>query len=252
MHKIFLTLSLAALSTSALADNQLTDTFLQPSKISSEATGWAFSTKLGINEGSSEIINDGYRLEIPRFTWQKNANDQILFKASVPYVYQNNDTKTTFTIGDPTFLTTIQASEQSTFTVGVTEPAANRYIEPDVVRFLGYYTHSLPTDFTLLTFQFGVEITDRFAQEGQDDLLSFGISSEFASPNIGLHLIHKQVVDGKWWDITQPLDTPLNRTNITASYTLAPIATKHQFKLYTGVQKADDWQYIFGVQVSSK
>ena len=61
------------------ADNILTDSFLQPHNLKSHPTQWSLGLKYGLKEGSGEIENDGFRLEIPRLTLQKNVDNQILF-----------------------------------------------------------------------------------------------------------------------------------------------------------------------------
>lgn len=236
----------------ALADNILTDTFLQPSQVSSEESGVSWAFKAGINEGSGEIRNDGYRLEAPRVTWQKNVADQILFKASVTWVYLDNDELSRYTLGDPSFLTTVQIWEHNSFTIGVTEPAANRPIEPDVVRFYAFYTHGIPTDFAYFTAQFGPEIPDVYDGEGQNDLLSVGLSARLNSlPNAELSFIRKFEVSSKWYDFTKSIESDLNRTNLTFSMNHSiNRGWIENLEWYAGLQENDGFQYIFGIQLN--
>lgn len=234
-----------------MADNSLTDNKLQPHRLSEVPSTWSLSMRLGINEGSGEIRNSGYRVGTPRLTFKKNAGNELLFTGSVPYVYQNNAGDQTITIGDPSFITALQVTSNSTFSVGVTEPAANRSVEPDVVRFFAFYTIGLPNDAFTAILQAGTEIADRYAREGQDDILSFGAAIELTATPIRLDLIHKQVVDGQWWDITQPLDSPLNRTNVTASYEYSVNGDwVSVVNGYIGFQLADKEQLVMGIEVS--
>lgn len=246
-------LLLAFIATNALADNMLTDTFLQPSQVSSEPTNFILTTKLGINEGSGEISNkDGYRIDLPRVTLQKNVADEILFRASVPWVYLNteDDADNRYTLGDPSFLTTVQIQEHNTFTVGVTEPAANRPLEPDVVRFFAFYTHGIPTRIGYITAQFGPEIPDVYGGEGQNDLLSIGLSVKSNSLPIDLTFIRKFEVTSRWWNFTETTESDLNRTNLTFSMThkLKPTMFD-QVQWFTGFQENDGMQYVFGIQL---
>ncbi|TCS41916.1 hypothetical protein [Reinekea marinisedimentorum] len=241
------------LTTNVFADNLLTDTFLQPSQVKTEKTGVKVIFKLGINEGSGEISNeDGYRVDLPRITLQKNVADEILFRASVPWVYLNsdNDEDDRYTLGDPSFLTTVQIKEHNTFTVGVTEPAANRPLEPDVVRFYAFYTHGIPTRLGYITGQFGPEIPDVYGGEGQNDLLSAGLSLRLNNQPIDFTLIRKFEVTSKWWNFTKTTESELNRTNFTMGVT-QDIQTKwfNQLKWFAGVQENDGMQYIFGLQL---
>ena len=246
------TIALFSLISSALqADNLLTDTFLQPSQVKNEASGGEVIFKLGINEGSGEIRNDdGYRIDLPRILLQKNVADEILFRASVPWVYLNtaNDEDNRYTLGDPAFLTTVQIKDHNTFTVGVTEPAANRPLEPDVVRFYAFYTHGIETPFAYITGQFGPEIPDVYNGEGQNDLLNAGLSIKLNSLPLELSLIRKFEVSSEWWDFTKAVESDLNRTNLTLS-------AEHKMNLryvnslqwFAGFQENDGMQYIYGV-----
>lgn len=218
MRFLFSTLILTMISlTSAYADNFYSDNQLQSVNLSQEADGWFISIKAGVREGSGEIVNDGTRFELPRFSLQKQYADSVLFRATIPYVYLNNDKTNRYTLGDPSFFTTLKTTENSSFTVGVTEPAANRPIEPDVVRFMAFYTGAIPLADFNIGWQLGTEIPDRYNDKGQDDLLSFGLELSLAQ-QWSASLIRKQVVDGRWWDITKPLDNALNRTNLTLEW----------------------------------
>jgi hypothetical protein len=231
----------------------LTDTFLQPSQVKNEQTGAKITFKLGINEGSGEISNeDGYRIDLPRITLQKNVADEILFRASVPWVYLNsdNDDDDRYTLGDPSFLTTVQIKEHNTFTVGVTEPAANRPLEPDVVRFYAFYTHGLPTSIGYITGQFGPEIPDVYDGEGQNDLLSAGLSLSLNDYPVDFTLIRKFEVTSKWWNFTKATESELNRTNFTMSMSHdMQLNWFDQLTWFAGIQENDGMQYIFGIQL---
>ena len=229
------------------ADNLYSDNLLQPVDLAAEPNGWNLMTKFGAKEGSGELSNDGYRAEIPRLTYQHRYGDEILFRATIPYVYINNSELHKTNVGDPSFFTTLRIGKHSTATIGVTEPAANRPIEPDVVRFMAFYTSRYRLNKLAFSWQIGVEIPDRHAQEGQDDVLSAGLG--LSSEQWTMTVIRKQVVDGEWWDMTRPLDNPLNRTNITATWHL--LSDRHwlaQTRLLGGIQLADDAQWWLGLQ----
>jgi hypothetical protein len=249
--RLSLTVGVLVCSLQSYADNYLVDNLLQPVKLRYHPSKASLAFKLGLQEGSGEILNDGIRIEAPRLTLQKNAANELLFRASVPWVYLNNSEYNRFLIGDPTFLTTIAINEHQSFTVGVTEPAANRPVEPDVVRFLGFYTINYSTGPISITGQLGVEIPDRYAQKGQDDILSFGAAVTSHAFPISVTLVRKQVVDGAWWDITQPLESALNRTNITVDYTL-PLINRYfsDITIISGIQFVEKTQYIFGMETS--
>jgi len=241
------------LSSVSQADNILTDSFLQPYSLANHPSHWALSAKYGYKEGSGEIENDGFRLEIPRLTLQKNVNNQILFRASVPYNYLNSSELTRFAIGDPSFITSLQLNPNQTFTVGVTEPAANRPLEPDVVRFFAFVTRGFEFKVLKTALQVGTEIPDRYAQKGQDDILSFGAKIQLNEYPLEINLIRKQVVDGKWWDVTRPLSTPLNRTNITLAYQFnIPHQNQVQLKSYASLQYNTESQLLFGLEIAFK
>lgn len=235
------------------ADNPITDSFLQPYDLSAISSSWSGAVKYGFNEGSGEVTNEGYRIELPRLTYRLNANNQLLFTASVPWVYMNNNMDfNRYTIGDPSFFTGIKLTKSSTFTIGVTEPAANRPLEPDVVRFHAFYT--LGIDWPLLTtaFQFGPEIPDRYFEEGQDDVLSFGLALKSNHSPISLDVIRKTIVTGRWYDFTKPAPSPLNRTNTTLSYRHDPASAAISSTLwYTTLQLTDhSTQWLLGVEAS--
>lgn len=238
-------------STPVQADNPLTDTFLQPHQLTHHETSWSLSTRAGHNEGSSEMANDGYRLEIPRLTLVKNAANALLFTASIPYLYQARGSETKSTLGDPSFTTTLQIRDQSTLSIGVTEPAANRPLEPDVVRFYAFYTVGLAWPQFTAVLQAGTEIADRYAQEGQDDILTFGVALLPQPMPLRIDLLYKQVVDGRWWDITRPIDSPINRRNATLSYahTLKSGAIA-SLGGYVGLQQAQSRQAVAGITVN--
>lgn len=235
-----------------LADNQLTDTFLQPFNLKESPSSWSLGGRIGIREGSSQLTNEGVRLELPRLIIKKNIDEKALFTASIPYIWlMENGEESGYSIGDPSFLTTLAVSQNSTITVGVTEPAANRPYEPDVVRFFGFYTIGLSGENGFGALQVSVEIPDKYFEKGQDDILSFGLALGSTHMPIRLDVIHKQVVESKWWDITQPAESPINRTNITLSWTSELNgATISKITGYIGSQLNGNEPIILGVNVA--
>ncbi len=238
----------AGIAANVSADNIYSDNLLQPVNFSEEINGWSVMLKAGLREGTGEITNDGYRMELPRVTYQKNFHDEIFFRASVPWVNLQSDDTKRYTLGDPSFFTSLKTSKNSSFTVGVTEPAANRPIEPDVVRFMAFYTVAYPLENLTLRGQLATEIPDRYAQEGQDDILSFGFGID--GSQWSANIIRKQVVDGKWWDITKPLDNTLNRTNLTVKWD-SSINTRwfNTLSVMGGLQYNNSSQWWLGLQL---
>lgn len=142
MLRFAITISFAILSSFSFADNLYTDTFLQPAILHNPGITQSLALRVGVDEGSSEMQAEGLRVDAPRYTIIYNANNQLSFKASIAYTYADNTLHKTYTLSDPSFFTTIQLPHSNTITIGVTEPAANRPLEPDVVRFHAFYTQS--------------------------------------------------------------------------------------------------------------
>lgn len=228
----------------ASADNLFTDNFLQPVHLNKTIQGWSLALKAGKNEGSGEIQNKGYRMEAPRITYQTSVDDRLFFRATVPWVRATNNKLNTYTIGDPSFFTTLKTAKNTSITFAVTEPAANRPLEPDVVRFMAFFTNHYQSNTIGIAWQAGTEIADRYGSEGQDDILSFAGSITLGT--LTTTVLKKQVVDGHWWDITQPIDSPLNRLNITLS-----LQSKNadRFKIFGGVQMNEGRQWIVGLRL---
>lgn len=212
---LFFTLWVPA--SSVFGDNPLTNHWLQPATIDDSSSSWSADIRLGINEGSGDVSLSGERWEIPRLTYQRSLHGTMRFVASIPYLKLAGDYER-WALGDPTFITNLQTGENTTVTIGVTEPAANRPVEPDVVRFFAFLTTQIQLNNMRVLAQVGPEIPDRYHEPGQDDVLSFGLALSHSSLPIEMHAIRKQVVGGVWYDFTKPIEHPLNRQSYTLIY----------------------------------
>ncbi|MFC3888726.1 hypothetical protein ACFOSD_10035 [Salinispirillum marinum] len=210
----------------------------------------------GRNMGDLE--QEGTLWTLPRVQVNVPLGSRGEFIASQDVVRSLTEREKAYTSGgDPYFFTKLRLFDQqryipaTAFMYGVLEPAANPPLGADTLGFYAYLVLTQQQEPWRVDLNFGTGIFEDHARSRQTDVVIMNAALWYR-PNgrwqLGGEYHYQERVEGRWFDFTQGVNSPLRRRNL-AAMALYGDKWKGFFRVSRGlVAQSEDWSVATGVQ----
>lgn len=159
--------------------------------------------------------------------------------------------------GDPYFFTKLRLIDQqryipaTAFMYGVLEPAANPPLGADTLGFYAYLVLTQQQEAWRVDLNFGTGIFEDHARSRQTDVVIMNAALWYRPDyqwQFGGEYHYQERVDGRWFDFTQGVDSPLRRRNL-AFMAVYGDEWRGFVRISRGlVAQSEDWSVATGVQ----
>lgn len=152
--------------------------------------------------------------------------------------------------GDPYFFTKLGLFEETTYTptttfiYGVVEPAANPPLGPDTLEFYAFLAFTKHWGDWRGDLNFGTGIFEDHDRSRQTDVVIMNVALWYEPAPlwyVGAEYMYQERVEGRWFDFTQGIDSPLRRRTLAATVDYGD-QIKGRLRVSRGlVEQSEDW-----------
>ncbi|WLD59454.1 hypothetical protein NFC81_06655 [Salinispirillum sp. LH 10-3-1] len=214
-------------------------------------TSFAVGAEWAEGRNIGNLPNDGRLLTMPRvqFNIPLGERGEIIIGHDVIRALSSSTAEAT-SGGDPYFFTKLglfdetQYTPATTFIYGVVEPAANPPLGPDTLEFYAFLAFSKHWGDWRGDANFGTGIFEDHARSRQTDVVIMNLALWFQPAplwHLGTEYLYQERVEGRWFDFTQGVDSPLRRRTLAATVDYGD-QIKGRLRVSRGlVEQSEDW-----------